>query len=191
MSDETFLDFWSKIPRHEPIEEEQSFLEWVDVGPRLLFSDQEPLQEETHTLKQKKKNEKNESRVRLTKEEIKKADEKHSRKVIEYENWLGRIVDLKADSIGARITNTLNRFSPRFVRIERSFFIAKGISQELFYGDEFELSYQRVRLEKGQVKNEERIRMIQHVRLDDNEIKRYVDEQLRELNILLDDTASE
>ncbi len=37
MSDETFLDFWSKIPRHQPLEEEQSFLEWVDDGPKLFF----------------------------------------------------------------------------------------------------------------------------------------------------------
>lgn len=105
----------------------------------------------------------------------------NSKIVLEYENWIGRVIDLAETVIGARITNTLNLYSPRYVRIERSFFASRGISQ-IEFGDEFELSFQSVRVGKNPIRHEKEVRMIQHLHYTRDEIDDYVDEIMRNLN---------
>jgi hypothetical protein len=185
MTEDTFLDFWPVQEKNRTIVET---IELPEINESLLpaeTEDDDSKKEETFVF-QPQKVEINETHVKISKSEIKLRVNKKRREVIEYENWLGRIVDLDDNSVGAQISNTLNRHPPRFVRIERSFFNTKGISQVLSCGDEFELSYQSVRIGKGPIHHDECIRMIQHVNLSNDEIDKYVDEQMRDLNLMFE-----
>lgn len=183
MKDQTFFDFWQEFHPHK--KEEQSFSLW-DYDVQTPISPELPMATipEDSYVRRLVKVDNEESRVRLSKDEIK--DESVSKRVIEYENWEGRIVNLDSDAIGAHIVNTLNQHSKRFVRIEKSYFISKGITEELSYGDRFELSYQTFRYGKGPIRHDDFIRMIHHVEKTKEEIDAYVDEQIRALDFLFE-----
>ena len=185
MKDRTIFDFWPEYRQYK--EEERSFnlIDFDEPYPVSVIKKDEAIPDESY-IKRKHNETGNETLARISKEEIKAQEGKVTRKVLEYENWLGRIVDLEPTIVSAHITNTLNHHSKRFVRIEKSFFVSKGVTEELTFGDEFELSYQTFRVGKGPVRHDEFVRMIHHIKSTKAEIDAYVDEQMRALDFLFE-----
>lgn len=185
MKDQTFFDFWQEHRRYKMDEGSSSLIYFDQTYLQGVTKKVEVIPDESYN-KRKQKESGNETRVRISKEEIKAQEGKVTRKVLEYENWIGRIVDLEPTTVGAQMTNTLNLHSKRFVRIEKNFFASKGVTEELAYGDEFELSYQTFRVGKGPVKHDGFVRMIHHIKSTKPEIDAYVDEQMRALDLLFE-----
>lgn len=185
MKDQSYYDVWQGYKKHRTDERSFNLTDYETVNHGSPGLTVETIQVDTF-VKRVEKIKEDETKNEISKEEKKTQINKESRHVFEYENWEGRIVALEHDTIGAYIVNTLNHYSKRFVRIEKKFFIDKGITEELSYGDKFELSYQTIRNGKGPIKNNESIRMIHHVKKSKAEIDAYVDEQMRVLDFIFE-----
>lgn len=98
-----------------------------------------------------------------------------SYKVLEYENWLGRIVSVDSKHVIAKLRDTVHTFSPRMVEITYSYFESQGISESLDVGDEFELCFRKVQRGNRPAENEVRLRMIDTLLLSSEELKRAID----------------
>lgn len=185
MNDQTFFDFWPEHRQNRAEERSFNLMSFDEPYPVAVIKKDEAIPDESY-IQRKQRETGNETRARISKEEIKAQEGKVTRKVLEYENWLGRIVNLEPTTVSAHITNTLNHYSKRFVRIEKSFFVSKGVTEELTYGDEFELSYQTFRVGKDPIRHDEFVRMIHHIKSTKSEIDAYVDEQMQALDFLFE-----
>lgn len=125
---------------------------------------------------------------------ISKQQEKLSMMVSEYENWEGRIVSTELNFIRARLVNTQRMYSPRMIQIDKNLFTKNGIDKILEIGDMFELTFKYVQEGKYnkrnifsyQTINVDTIRMIEQVRLSQQEIQAMVDKELSSLSYLFD-----
>ena len=112
--------------------------------------------------------------------------------VSEYENWEGRIVSTEASFIRARLLNTQRMYSPRMIQIDKNLFTENGINKVLEIGDMFELTFKYVQEGKYnkrkkisyQTFNVDTIRMIEQVRLSQQEIHALVEKELGDLSYL-------
>lgn len=178
MKSDTMFDFWKPKETDRTLDEINALND--DIAS--FFLDTPPQKDDDDSLFEERFMEDSlETGNKRRKGDHKKSKPTSGRKVIEYENWIGRVVDIEESMIGARITNSLNLYSPRYVRIERSFFASKGVSH-IEFGDEFELSFQSVRVGKSPIKYEKNLRMIQHVLFSKEEIDQYVESLMRDLN---------
>lgn len=125
---------------------------------------------------------------------ISKKQEKLSTIVNEYENWEGRIVSTEAAFIRARLINTQRIYSPRMIQIDKNLFAKNGINKDLEIGDMFELTFKYVQEGKYnkrkefsyQTINVDTIRMIEQVRLSQQEIQAMVEKELSTLSSLFE-----
>lgn len=104
--------------------------------------------------------------------------------VLSYENWEGKILQIQASEIRAKLINTQGKFASRIVEIDKSLFSKNKISRELEEGDRFELTFKQVRKPNRQIVNEESIRMIENIKRTSEQIQKIVDDTLNELSFL-------
>lgn len=114
--------------------------------------------------------------------------------VSEYENWEGRIVSIESAFIRARLMNTQRLYSPRMIQIDKNLFVKNGINKVLEIGDMFELTFKNIQEGKYskrntfsyQTINVDTIRMVEQVRLTQQEIQQLVDEEFMSLSYLFE-----
>lgn len=104
--------------------------------------------------------------------------------VLSYENWEGKILQIQASEIRAKLINTQGKYASRIVEIDKSLFSKNKISRELEEGDRFELTFKQVRKPNRQIVNEESIRMIEKIKRTSEQIQKIVDDTLGELSFL-------
>lgn len=106
--------------------------------------------------------------------------------VEEYENWDGEIVYIDNQLIRARIQNTLMSYSPRLIEVKRSFFEKKAGRSNFFMGEEFELSYRKIKKPKGQIENQMTLRMIDVTKVDPSKLEEAVRTEIEALSFLFE-----
>lgn len=103
---------------------------------------------------------------------------------LDYESWYGRIDSLDSEHVIARLSSRLPNYCPRIVKIERDFFVSKGITGKLTKGDEFEFTLKRIQWPKGQIEQKTTLRMIERVVLSKEEVEAAYEKDLKELSFL-------
>lgn len=105
--------------------------------------------------------------------------------VLSYSNWDGKILSIDDNTIRIRLIN--KSYSPRYMNINKKYFIKRGIKDEYFtIGSNFCWTFKRIRLEKGQERNVNEIYFHQTLRITHELLEQKVNKELEALSFLFE-----